>query len=105
MLELSKFDLQLAFPGARAAGKNVEDERSAIEHFAVENFFQIPALSGRKFIVENDGIYLLPAAVLGEFIGFAFADVSAGIRRFEFLQTLANDRTAGGRSQFRQLFQ
>ena len=41
MLELREFDLQLAFPRAGAARENVEDERRAIEDFAVENSFQV----------------------------------------------------------------
>ena len=43
-LELRQFNLQLALSRARALRKNVEDERGAIKHFAVEHAFQVSAL-------------------------------------------------------------
>ena len=46
MLELRQFDLQLAFARAGALRKNVENERRAIQDFAVENFFEVAALRG-----------------------------------------------------------
>ena len=46
MLQLRQFDLQLAFAGAGALGEDIENQRGAIEHLALENRFQIAALGG-----------------------------------------------------------
>src|SRR5208282_545732 len=46
MLELRQFDLQLAFARPGALGEDVEDERRAVENFALEDFFEIAALRG-----------------------------------------------------------
>ena len=96
MLKLREFDLQLAFFRACTLRKNIKNERCAIENLAIENTLEIAALRGGKFVVENDGIHVLAAAVFGEFAGFAAADERAGDRGIELLGAVANDLTAGG---------
>ncbi len=46
MLELRQFDLQFAFAGPRALGKNVENERRPIQNFATKYTLEIAALPG-----------------------------------------------------------
>ena len=46
MLELRQFDLQLAFARPGALREDVENQRRAVEDFAVENFFERAALRG-----------------------------------------------------------
>jgi hypothetical protein len=105
VLKLSEFDLQLSFFGASALGENIKDQRCSIEDFAVEDSFQIAALGWRKFVVENDGIDISAAAVLGELIGFAFADESRGAGRGHTLQAVTNDLTASSGCQFGKFLQ
>ena len=66
MLQLRQFDLQFAFARAGALGENIQNQRRAVEHLAVEDFFQVAALRGGKLVVEDDGIDVVLAAELGE---------------------------------------
>ena len=74
MLQLRQFNLQFALFRSCALRENVEDQRSPVQYLAVEHPFQIAALGGRKFVVKDDGVDIRAAAMLGEFVGFAFAD-------------------------------
>ena len=102
MLKLREFNLELAFAGAGALGEDVENERGAVEHLAFEDFLEIAALSGGKFIVENDGIDFFAAAVGGEFVRLAAADEGAGDGRVEFLRAIPDDLSAGAGGQLLQ---
>src|SRR5580765_6309834 len=77
MLQLRQLNLKFAFTGPRALGENIQDERGAVEHLAVEDFFQVAALGGRKLVIENDGIDVGAATILGELVRLTFADESA----------------------------
>ena len=105
MLQLRQLDLQFAFPRPGALGEDVENQRRAIEHFALENPFQVAALRGRKFVVEDDCIDILVPAMPAKFIGLAAADESSGGRRFELLRALADDFGPGRHGEFRQFIQ
>ena len=100
MLQLRQLHLEFAFPGPRALGENVQDERSAVEHFAFEDALQIATLGGRQFIVKNDRIDVFASTEFRELIGFAAADEGAGHRRFKFLDAVADDLAAGGGGKF-----
>ena len=78
MLELRQLDLQLAFARAGALGEDVENQRRAVQDFAVENLFEVAALRGRQFVVENDGVHVLAPAKFGEFLRLALADERGG---------------------------
>src|SRR5262245_47420572 len=56
MLQLRQLNLELAFPGASTLREDVQNQSGAVQHFALEDFFQIPRLGRRKFVVENNGI-------------------------------------------------
>jgi len=96
VLELRQLDLQLAFAGAGALGKDIEDQRGTIEDFAIEHLLQITALRRREFVVENDSIDIGAVAEAGKFVGLAFADKSGGVGSSHFLQAIAHDMAAGG---------
>lgn len=105
VLKLREFDLQLAFASAGALGEDVENECGAIEDLGIENLFEVAALRGRKFVVEDDGIGVLLAAKGGEFVSLAFADVRSGMWGFELLDAFANNFTAGGGGKFAEFIQ
>ena len=105
VLELGKLDLEFAFAGAGALGKDIKDEGGAVQDLALEGFFEVAGLGGGKFVVEDDGIDVVIAAELGEFGGFAFADVGGGVGVFEFLGGGAGDFTAGGLGEFGELLE
>ena len=96
MLELSKLDLEFAFPRARPLGKNIQDQRRAIEDLAIEHHLQIASLGGGKFVVQDNGINIRLAAMQSELIGLALADISAGARSGQLLDAVAHDLAAGG---------
>ena len=100
MLKLREFDLQFAFPRAGALREDVENQRRAVEDFAVENLFEIAALRRRKLVIENHGIHVLTLAKIREFTRLALADERGGIKRVHFLQAVADDFTAGGHREF-----
>ena len=105
MLQLRQLNLKLAFARPGALREDVENQRRAIEHFALENPFQVAALRGRKFVVEDDCIDILVPAMPAKFIGLAAADESSGGRRFELLRALADDFGPGRHGEFRQFIQ
>ena len=101
-MELGQFHLQLAFPGAGALGKDIEDEPGAIEHGAGEDLLQIARLRGRKLIVEDDGVHAEFTAGLGKFLGLAGADEGGGVDGLQLLDALAHDVRSGGAGQLSQ---
>src|SRR5438045_669791 len=66
MLELGQFDLEFSFTRAGALGENIEDQGRAIENLTIENLFEVAALGGGEFIIENDGIQVTFSAMLSE---------------------------------------
>lgn len=90
VLKLREFDLQLSFLAPGALRENIEDQRRAIQNFAAENFLEIARLRGRKFIVENNRVHFVLAALRCELVRLARADERGGERRIEFLDAIAN---------------
>src|SRR5437899_5333030 len=105
MLELSQLNLELAFASSRPLSKNIQNQRRAIQHFAVKNFFEISALSRREFLIKNNRINVGFPAVLGKFIRFTFTDKRPGARSHHFLLAIANDLASGGDRQFGEFVQ
>ena len=100
MLELREFNLEFALFGAGALRENIENQRRAIQNFAAENFFEIAALSGRKFIVENHRVHVVRAAMFRKFLRLASADECSGDGRFQFLRPVADDFRARAGGEF-----
>ena len=98
VLKLGQLDLELAFPGLGALRENVEDQRCAVEDFAVEELLEGPALRGGEFVVKDDGIHIRFPAVFRKFVRLAFSNESGGARGCELLHAVADDlgARAGG---------
>ena len=106
MLQLRQFDLQFAFARARALRKNVQNQRRAVQDFAVENLFQVAALGGRQFIVKNDRVHALFVLQNCENSSALPLPMNvAAIQRFHFLDAFADHFRAGGLGQFGQFRQ
>ena len=56
VLELRELDLELAFPRARAAREDVEDQLRAIDDLAVERLLEVAQLRRRQLVVEDDDV-------------------------------------------------
>ena len=92
MFQLSQFNLKFAFARPRPLRKDIENQLSPVENLALEGFFEVAALRGRKFVVENDGINVVLSAPFAEFSCLARAYIGPRNRRFELLRSLANHR-------------
>ena len=99
MLQLCQLYLQLAFPGPCSLREDVQDQRSPIQNFTIEDSFKVAALGGRKFVVENDRIHIGPMAVQRKFVGFAFAKEGAGTGRNQLLQPVSDNSASRSSSQ------
>jgi hypothetical protein len=105
MLQLRQFNLQFALFRAGPLRKDIKDQRSPIQDFAVEYPFQIAALGRRKFVVEDHCVDIRPAAMLGEFVSLAFANESRRAGCNHTLQAISDDLPASGGSQFGKFLQ
>ena len=68
VIQLRQFHLQAAFPGARAAGEDVEDELRAVDDAARQLLLQIALLGGREVVVEDDQAGIQRLAQLRQFL-------------------------------------
>jgi hypothetical protein len=105
VLQLRQFDLQLPFTSASALSKNVQDERGAIEDFAIKHTLQIAALRGRKFVIKDDRIDLVVSALAGKLIRLPASDKCPGRRCVKLLGSVADDFSARCGSKLVQFFQ
>ncbi len=58
VLQLREFDLQLAFEGTRTLREDVEDQSAAVEHAALEFFFEIAFLARAQRVVDHHEVGL-----------------------------------------------
>ena len=79
VFELGELDLQLAFAGARVAGKDVEDELGAIEDAARQSGFKVAQLRGREVVIEENEVGVGGSGDGGDLLDFAGADERGGI--------------------------
>ena len=91
MLELRQLDLELAFASAGPLGKDVEDQRGAVQNFAVKDFFKVSALGGSEFVVKDNRVDIRLAAMMREIIGLALADESARAGGSHFLESISHN--------------
>src|SRR5579859_6477246 len=100
MLQLCQLDLQLAFARSSALGENVQNQRGAIQNLTIENLLQVSALGGGQFVIKDDRIDIRLATMQGKFVGFSFANKSAGAGSSQLLEALSHHLASSGSSQF-----
>ena len=105
VLELSEFDLELAFARAGVAGEDVEDELRAVEHTAGQSGFEIAQLRGRKVVIEEDEVGLSRGCDPGNLFDFAGANERGGIRLGTALKKFGSHDAAGADKQLAKLCQ
>ena len=105
VLQLRQLDLKLALAGARALREDVQNERGAVEHLAVEGLLQVAALGRGKLVVEDDRVYIGAVAVRGKLVRLAFADVGSRARGSHLLNAIPHYLCPGGRGKLRKLLQ
>ncbi|RMT76931.1 hypothetical protein ALP40_05465 [Pseudomonas viridiflava] len=74
VLKLGQFDLQLAFMGTRALGKDVENQTGAVKHATLERTFEVTFLAGREGVIEDHDVSLLGLDLVAKFLDLARAN-------------------------------
>ena len=87
VLHLRQLHLQLALGALRAGGKDVEDQRRAVDDAHAQRVFQIALLRAGQFVVEDGQIDLQRLTVKRQFRRLARADERAGVGPLPLLQT------------------
>ncbi len=105
VLELGKLDLQAPLMGLRAAGKDIEDQRGAVDDHDIELTLEVALLGGAKLAVDQDDVVAERLAQLLDLLQLAFADVGAGVRVSELLRDRADDLDIDRLGQPRQLLE
>ena len=96
VFELGEFDLGLAFAGFRVLGEDVEDERDAVDDLDLDDVLESAPLAGGEFGVDDHGVGADAGDDVGEFGGFALAEVGAWVRLVAALDERVEDFGTGG---------
>jgi hypothetical protein len=102
-LELRQLDLELAFPRARVAGEDIEDELGAVEHPAGERGFEVAQLGGAQVVVEEDEIGPHRGGDAGNLFYLAGADQRGRIGTGTTLQQLGGHTATGAGHELTEL--
>ena len=98
--QLRQFDLQSPFLALRPLGKNGQYQADAVEHAALQGFFEIALLGGGEFVVEHGQFDLPFANGLRQFFGLAGADKQGGMGTVAFGGLTADEFAPGGADEF-----
>ena len=71
MVKLSQLDLQLAFKGAGAQGKNIEYQAGTVDHALLERIFKIFLLTRAEVVIDQNKVGFHLLYKLGKLIKFA----------------------------------
>ena len=71
MAQLRQFDLQLAFVGARALGKDIQDKGGAVQYPALTAILDIALLNGAQRPAHKHQVSLVLLDLFGQFIDFS----------------------------------
>ena len=107
VLQLRQLYLQLTFAGAGVPRKNVEDELSAVDHAALDDFFYVALLGSGEVVIEEEKVGIYRCGRAGDLFQFARADQCRGIGPVAALQNFADNIRAsasGQGAQFGQRF-
>src|SRR4051794_38380549 len=107
ILILRKFNLKRSFASTSVLGKNVENQRGAIQYFYLftEAIFKSTLMAGRKLIVEDDDLRFTCQEHLFDFIDFAGADKRSRIDMGDVLLSLPDNIHTGCICQQSKFFQ
>ncbi len=103
--ELGQLDLQLAFAGARAPGKDVEDEAGAVDDLGAQAGLEGQLLGGREVLVDDHGAGAEVAGQGRHLVHLARTDEAGRVVALEALGQGPGDDAAGGLDQAPELGQ
>ena len=96
---MGELDLGLALPGLGVLGEDVEDECGAVHHFGVDDVLEASPLGGGELLVDDDGVRLVGAHDVGEFLGLPGPQVGRGVGQGAPLDDAVHDPGSGGLGQ------
>jgi hypothetical protein len=103
MLQLSEFNLQLAFVALGPLGKYVENQAGTIQHANLEFVLEVSFLTRRQGVVENGQLGFMGGNQSGKFLNFALADEKPGIRLISFTDQRSYRQGSGRFGKLAQL--
>ena len=99
VLQLRQFHLQLAFAGARVAGKDIENELGAVDHSHVERALQVTLLRRRQLVIEDDQVGRTRSDSAFQLFQLSAADEGRRLGSLAPLQEFADDGRSGAGGQ------
>jgi hypothetical protein len=107
ILVLGQLYLELALPGSRMLGKNVQNQTGPIEELDIltERFFEIPQLAGREFVIKDDHIAVQILAQIDQLFDLTRADQSGSMKALQSLPCLSRHLKTGCACQLGQFAQ
>ena len=95
VLQLGKFDLQLAFAGFRVPRKNIENELRAVNDAPLDDPFDIALLRRAEVVIEQKHIGVNGSRCAGDLFKFAGADESGRVWSIAALKEFTDDFRSG----------
>ena len=103
MFELRQFDLQLAFVGACALGKDIENQPGTVQHARLDPRLQIALLARTEVVIDDDNLGPLGLHALGNLFSLSGADKVARIGCLPTPTDLTDDFSAGRDDELNEL--
>ena len=100
-----QLDLQAALARAGVAREDVEDQRRAVQHLAVEQLLEVALLVRRQLVVDDQQVEAAGCLLVDQLGRAALAEVPDRVRPLPALECAAHDRGTGGLRQGAQLRQ
>ena len=105
VFELRELDLELAVGGVGVLGKDVEDDRGAVDHRHSRRRLEVALLTGGEFVVTRDEVGVRPTQVVLQLLELAGTEIAVGMGLLAVLDQLADARDPCGPQQLLQLEQ
>ena len=95
VLELRQFHLRLGNSRAGAGGKDIEDERGAVDQLTTEGALQVADLDGGEVVVKNHEVRLALGGKPLQLFDLAFPNIRSRVDACEMLRDAVRDVGAG----------
>ena len=105
ILAPGELDLKHRLASTRARRKNVQDDLLAVDHFQLEELFQIALLRGAQRHVEDHDVCLRRLRRVADLLGLAAPDVILRVRGLQSGHDLSDHRDFERMNELRELLQ
>jgi len=105
MLQLRKFDLQLALGAAGSLPEDIEDQFGAIEHSNLPQALKVALLNRRDFMVKEHELRAVSIEQGRNVVGLAGADIQLWVGTWSMADQPGSDDVTGRLGQRAQLIE